>query len=53
MVYKKKNKLEDTNPLVSYEEIFSHFLVMFFGGTDTTSNYFNMMIAYLGKYPHI
>ena len=48
-----KNKLSDDDPLVSEDEIFSHFMTFFIGGTDTTSNYTNMMIIYMAKYPEI
>ena len=51
LAYKKKNNLSDDDPLVSEEEIFSHFIGFFLGGTDTTSNFTTMMTMYMAKYP--
>ena len=53
LVYKKKHNLPDDDPLVSEIEIFSHFMGFFLGGTDTTANYTNMMVTYMGKYPEV
>ena len=53
LLYKKQHNLPDSDPLVSEAEIFTHFIGFFLGGTDTTSNYTNMMICYLAKYPEV
>ena len=53
LVYKKEKNLADDDSAVSEDEIFSNFMAMYLAGTDTTANYLNVMVHFLGKYPHI
>lgn len=52
-LYKVQNNLSDDNTYVSVEYLFSQICGLFVAGTDTTSNFWNVMVAYLCKYPEI
>lgn len=51
--FKLNNNLTDDNPFVSVEYLFSQICGLFVAGTDTTSNFWNLTINYLGKYPEV
>lgn len=52
-LYKRQNNLEDDHDYVSVQYLFSQICGLFVAGADTTSNFWNMLVAYLGKYPQV
>lgn len=51
--YRKEKNLPPTDTLMCEDELFTQFVGLYFAGADTTANFLNMIITYIGKYPEV